>query len=120
MKRLSKDQKIEFINSHMSFVPEKRIDVFMTLDVERQYKRIREYVRKQNHKDSPKQRTINEILSAYLKTKNAKLDVVEKLMEKCQKWIDETYIRKTTELEKQISKLQTELAKYNRHKPSQN
>lgn len=114
MKKLTNEQKQEFINSNINVVPENRIEAFNQLDIDGQYKKIREYVRKLNHKDTPKQRTINEILTSYLKSKNAKLDVVEKLMEKCQKWIDETSNRKTKELDEQIAKLIAERDKYSR------
>ena len=114
MKKMTNQQKQEFINSNISVVPTKCIEKFNQLDIDGQYIKIREYVRKQNHKDTPKQRTINEILTSYLKSKNAKLDVVEKLMEKCQKWIDETSNRKTKELDEQIARLIVERDKYNR------
>ncbi len=115
MKKLSIEQKREFINANMNVVPQKCIEKFTTLTIDEQYKRIREYMRKVNRKNSPSQRTINESLTDYLKSKKAKLDVVERLMEKCQKWIDETKIRKTQELDVQIAKLMAERNKYNRN-----
>ena len=72
MKKFTNEQKQEFINSNISVVPTKCIEKFNQLDIDGQYKKIREYVRKQNHKDTPKQRTINEIPTSYLKSKNAK------------------------------------------------
>lgn len=113
MKKMTSAQKMEFIKTNINFVPEKRIESFKTLDVDSQYKRIREYIRKSNRKDSPKQHTINESLTNYLKSKNAKIDVVKRMIEKCQKWIDETSNRKVKELDELIAKLMTERNRYN-------
>ena len=115
MKKLTIEKKSELINANMNVVPQKCIEKFKTLTIDEQYKRIREYMRKENRKNSPRQRTINESLTDYLKSKNPKLEVVERLMEKCQKWIDEEKIRKTQELDKQIAKLIAERNKYNRN-----
>ena len=50
MKKLTNEQKQEFINSNISVVPTKCIEKFNQLDIDGQYKKIREYVRKQNGK----------------------------------------------------------------------
>ena len=118
MKKITNEQKKAFIETNINVVPEKRIEAFKLLDIDEQYKKVREYVRKQNQKENPKQRTICDYITAYLKSQSAKIDVVERLIAKCQKWIDETSIRKTKEIEEQIAKLQAELEKYNRNSPT--
>ena len=115
MKKINIEQKKAFVETNISIVPEKRIEAFKLFDIDTQYKKIKEYMRRGNQKDSPKQQTINVYITNYLKSKSAKLEVIERLMGKCQKWIDETSNRKTKEIEEQIAKLQAELEKYKRN-----
>lgn len=101
-KALTQDEKIAYINANRSLVPSSRVEWFNTLDTEKQYKKVRQYVRKA----SPVTSRMNvKTLLKQITSTNPSTAQVNKLIEGLQEWVNNTTQRQIEEIDHQIELL---------------
>ena len=106
MKTKSIEQKREFIEMNMSYVPVNCLAAFNALPIEKQYNRMRDYVSRAKRKDNP---TLCDYVKMHVKSKRANTQEILKVAQFLNSWINDINKRKASDIEKQIAKLQLEL-----------
>lgn len=111
-KQKSQEEKIAFINEHLSVVPAKGKKSFDEKDVDGQYKKILAYLRKSNEvSDKPATNKINvKSIVKSITDKNPSTKQIESIVTELNKWVASAKSRKKEELQKKIDLLQKEMA----------
>lgn len=102
--KISIEKKTKFITENMNLVPEQSKEMFKSWNLDKQYLKIQEYVRKSRKAD--KSFSPLKMIGSYLKQKDCDSVTVCKIIEKCNKWLESNKKRELDEIQKQIDELQ--------------
>lgn len=101
-KALTHDEKVAFINENRSLIPSKQVDWFDKQDVDKQYTKIRQYVRKA----SPATTRINvKSIIKQITSANPSVKQIEAIINGLNDWANSTTQRQIDEIDKQIEEL---------------
>lgn len=113
MEKLSIESKKQFVAENMNLIPANRVESFKMLDIDVQYKRMREQMFRAKRKTNP---TFYDSVKKHLKSRDADMSELIKVSKLINTWISNNDVRRATEIEKQIAKLQSELDVIKSHK----
>ena len=101
-KALTHDEKVAFINENRSLIPSKQVDWFDKQNVDKQYTKIRQYVRKA----SPATTRINvKSIVKQITSANPSVKQIEAIINGLNDWANSTTQRQIDEIDKQIEEL---------------
>ena len=101
------DEKAEFINENISLVPNNRRHVFLTWDIDRQYKEITRWKEIKEWKDkvAEAQKIENKIKELFERRK-VTLDEVMRVIDFCNEWIKSERENEITRIDEEIMRLE--------------
>ncbi len=110
-KQKTQEEKIAFINAHLSLVPNKGKKSFESKDVDGQYTKILGYLRKSNKvSEEPAAKKINvKNIVKHITSLNPSTKQIESIVTELTQWVNDTKSRKKEELQKKIDLLQKEM-----------
>lgn len=103
-KTLTLDEKIAFVNANLSSVPSKQKEWFTKQDVDKQYKKMLEYLRRAKKPTTKSTLNVNSVVKS-ITSKNPTPKQVESIIKKLQEWCNDATSRQLSEIDKQIAEL---------------
>jgi len=113
MEKITIEKKREFIAENMNLIPANKVESFKELEIDVQYKRLKEQLYRMKHKTNP---SLYDSVKKHLKSRNVKMNEMIKVSKLINTWINDNDVRRENEIKKQIEKLQSELNDIQSHK----